>query len=442
MLSDPKLTFYNPKRRMTYTQFLKQKLDPEIRNRYLFLFELQNFYDKHGIIINKGYQSNPSSYKDKKINTFQLHLLKLSIIDNRRTEPVFHNSSECFHRQNYVFLRALLNNDTTIVKFFLDNGFPSDVNSRIFGEENMNAPTYLMLAISLSNPEILSLFLKSANLRTNWIGVTPLILSACNKTYSMLLKEDSQIAYMTTSQFLVLNGKIPSYKDKPIFPIDFLCMTGDITNIDLMIKHCPKAVKKSQICFLVQSNTNIILKLLDAGINPDQNINGITPLHVAAYSNNLAAIIIFQRLGCSVIEKDNKGRLPIEYTSEITCYEYLKGQMITNKMGDNKLSDNELDNYDFDETKIKKPNICRYKKPRQIIDKINFIVDKFTMQKKIKPTGISTTLVSFINTVDEVEKSIKKLEKIPLYEFKKYEPLAGNIVFKKLVGIKKLTDEI
>ncbi|KAG0416990.1 putative ankyrin repeat protein, partial [Dictyocoela roeselum] len=273
------------------------------------------------------YQSNPSTYKAKTANAFSVHLLKLAIIDNRPMVPVVCNSKHVFHRQNYIFLRALLNNDTNLVKFFLDNKFPENINSRIFGDENMNAPTYLMLAVSLNNPEILSLFIKAANLKTSWLGITPVILAACNKTYGMLHSGETHMSYITTSQLLALNGRVAHYADLPVFPIDFLCMRGDIANINILIERAPRCVQMSKLCFLVQSNTDIILKLLVAGANPEQKINGITPLHVAAYSNNLAAMVVFHRLGCTASQKDDKGRTPIEYTSEIACFRYLQAQL-------------------------------------------------------------------------------------------------------------------
>ncbi|EPR80143.1 Ankyrin repeat containing protein [Spraguea lophii 42_110] len=276
------------------------------RTYLLGLLDLSIDYCADGFASKKEYWSKLSYTKDLSDNNFNLHKLKLSILDGIDVECKY--SIKNNRRCGNIFIMAMLYGRLDIVKHFLNHGFPYSVNCRILNSQQF--PTYGMLALGLNDPQLISCVKRSLKADISWFGINSGFLMALKGSYTR------NITYLPAGQYFYIS-KSNGYDYKSfnnnflIVEADFICMKEDTKKILSYLKIHNGGVRFSKCCYLLQSNLDICFKLYEYKADVFQIMYGMTPIHFSAIRNSIEGIIFFMKTGLSLNSSDDKHRSPL-----------------------------------------------------------------------------------------------------------------------------------
>lgn len=289
-----------------YSEFLKTDANSNKQKEILFkLLNLTHHYKQKGIMTSKSpaNYSYPKTYSRQ--NFHQLHLLKLSLIDGTPLPKFPPTNLNFCNLLNYVFILAMIKNKTRLVKYFLENGFPRNINASIFNTEM--TPTYFLLSCVLKN-DMYKLFLNfSPNHSITWNSLSSNFLLLKKN----IIYENQDWNFITTRQYelmcLYKNIKIRRSNESPIFFFDFLIMTNKYKNVKFLLSYSPEIIQYSNFCFVFCSQFVILKMLTMHSIDFNQFYGKLTPLHVAAYTGDLNILLTYLIKAKNLDLQDEKG---------------------------------------------------------------------------------------------------------------------------------------
>ncbi|KAH9411846.1 hypothetical protein HK407_03g05980 [Ordospora pajunii] len=316
------------RRRKEFHEFiLSDTKYTEQRSCLMSLRVLNQSYRQAGLSSNE--MPDPSTKVISKLsrgNTvlgYKLHLIRLALIDGRPFKPSIEVKRHYYNQASIVLLLAMIKNKPELVYSMLSGGFPSSINASIFGSALF--PTYFHLACAMSS-EILSVFMSfSPNYELCWNGLTPqMIASFGGKT----LDAKQTFNFVTMRQYGLLNAYrgIETVKtaDKPLFLVDFLCMSDDIAAAKKILDRNPELAKASRLCYLVQANMEFVFLLSKYQTSICQEINGMSALHAKSADGDIEQLIAFLALGCNVNATDCLGNTAMHYSASHEHFDCLE----------------------------------------------------------------------------------------------------------------------
>ncbi|KMV66523.1 ankyrin-like protein [Encephalitozoon cuniculi EcunIII-L] len=318
------------KRRQEYSEFIANDANwNEQRLALVRLYDIHQMYQNAGVVGDAvPDRSAKSSFKTPRgitIVGYKLHLVRLALIDGRPFRLNFEAKRYHFNQTNITFLLGMIKNKPKLVYSMLSNGFPSSINSPIFGSPAF--PTYFHLACAMHS-DVLSVFLEfSPNYSLCWNGLTPQMIALFG---GKSLEAKQPFNFVSMKQYSLLNSfrglKLVETDEKPIFLIDFLCMEGDMEGAKKILSRNPELSKASRLCYLIQDDIEWIMFLSRYQTSVHQEFNGISPLHLSSINNNFEGLVAFVALGSHINSRDSLGNTAMHYCAMLRhfmCLELL-----------------------------------------------------------------------------------------------------------------------
>ncbi|KAM0672543.1 Nuclear factor NF-kappa-B p105 subunit [Ordospora colligata] len=112
--------------------------------------------------------------------------------------------------------------------------------------------------------------------------------------------------------------------DKPLFLVDFLCMSDDIAAAKKVLDRNPELAKASRLCYLVQNNIEFVFLFSRYQTSITQEINGMSALHVKSIDGDIEQIIAFLALECNINAVDYLGNTAMHYCASHDHFDCLE----------------------------------------------------------------------------------------------------------------------
>ncbi|KAF9762699.1 Ankyrin-1 [Nosema granulosis] len=441
------------KKRMTLAEFIiNDKNEEQQREALLNLVDLTEYYKAMGIHSNHSLKPvSRVKYTGgaERRNSFRRNLqsLRLALLDGRSYKLNFPLLQCNFKRVDLIFVLAMVKGRTDIVYHFLNYGFPGDINSPIFGTRL--TPSYFQLACALDY-EILLMFLEySPAFHLTWNGLTPQMIASFN-CFSLYYKQPWE--FLTTTQYLLMNRVRNIYlrkdRDEPIFLLDFMCMNKHIIALKKLLDKHPELANLSRFCYISHSNLNVLRILTGYQTRPNQEYSGVTPLHIAAFENNISILVTFLYIKCNPNVQDWDGDTPLHVAARKKHYAALELLIRCGGRMDIKNKENVSIEEIIKEQGWKRtpptyfgtevlPNIMDMDKDRKIFNNLKLVLDHIVhntaQADKRRSRFTIINLLSFSNKESEVEQKINKLHSITPYIYQKHDPKLCLELFTSLI---------
>ncbi|KAK6089310.1 hypothetical protein P3W45_001718 [Vairimorpha bombi] len=427
----------NKKSDIDYSTFISQDYHSDMQKEVLLnLFYLSKFYKSNYIQRNEN--SDKIDYKPEYSTKkrYKLHLLKLSVLDNRPYKSSLPLDHSFFNLQNFIFIMAILKNKPDIVYQFLNYGFPRSINSPIFGSDL--SPTYYHLAC-VTSTEMVRLFSEySPSNSLAWNGLTPQML-LLSKNY--FLYDKQEWSFMTTFQYELFsrfNGIfLIKNKENPMFLADLMCINNQVNELDKLLKSNNDLIHQSKFCFVLAHDFEIIKILTKYTLETAQRFCKLTPLHISAYINDMNHAITFLLLKMDLNVQDSNGDSPLHIAARLKHYTML--EFFIRQNGNVNLKNYEnispKDIYEKDNWEMVTPNYS-------VTDVLLNLADMDYNNKNFECSSVSMphimniknfknrsrfkiiSLLSFYGKENEALKMMKRLDEIDVYRYKQFKDLS------------------
>ncbi|EOB12167.1 E3 ubiquitin-protein ligase mib1 [Nosema bombycis CQ1] len=423
------------KKRLTLKEFIANDKHPrEQREALINLVELSNYYKAMGVHKNENMpiaKRSPYTGSSAKKNELRrsLQSLRLALLDGREYKLDF-PIIQCYYRRlDIIFLLAMLKGKTDILAYFLSYGFPGNINTPIFNSKL--TPSYFQMSCALEY-EVLSMFLDySPSFTLTWNGLTPQMIASFN-CFSLYYKQPWD--FITTNQFYLMNKIRNVYivedREEPIFLFDFMCMNKHLLALKKLLDRYPELASVSRFCYIAHCNLNVLRLLTGYQIKSNQVYGGITPLHIAAFENNISILATFLYIKCNPNLQDLEGDTPLHVAARRKHFVALEllircggrttirnkeGQSVSDITNDSGWKMNPPTYHGTDVL----PNIMDMDKDRKMFTNsqvfLDHIVQNTAQADKRRSRFKITTLLSFSNKEREVEQRINKLYSITTF---------------------------
>lgn len=441
------------KRRIGIQEFItNDKHSHEQREALLNLVDLTEYYKIMGIHKNDNL-SPPNRVKysgsSTKRNIFRRNLqrLRLALLDGRSYKLNFPLIQCNYKRMDLIFVMAMIKGKADIVYHFLNYGFPGDINSPIFGSKL--TPSYFQLSCALDF-EILSLFLEySPAFHISWNGLTPQMIASFN-CFSLYYKQPWE--FLTTTQFYLMNKlrniNLRQDRDEPIFLLDFMCMNKHIIALKKLLDKHPELASLSRFCYITHCNLNILRILTGYQTKSNQEYSGVTPLHIAAFENNISILVTFLYIKCNPNLKDLDGDTPLHVAARKKHYVAL--ELLIRCGGKVSIRNNDdlsvKDIFTKDGWKMNPPtyfgsdvlpNIMDMDKDRKMFTNSQIVLDHIVQNTaqavKRRSRFTITSLLSFSNKESDVEQRVNNLYTITPFVYQSHKPESCFEFFNSLI---------
>lgn len=318
------------KRRLEYSEFIVQDSDwCAQRSALVDLHDINQTYRNAGVFrdVAPDLPSAPlfKTSRGSSVFGYKLHLAKLALIDGRPFRFSPEAKRHHFNQTNMVFLLGMIKNKPGLLYSMLSNGFPSSINSPVFGSSLF--PTYFHLGCAMHGDVLSVLQEFSPSYGLCWNGLTPqMIASFSGKS----LETKQPFNFATMRQYNLLNSfrglPLMESDEKPVFLIDFLCMEGNMEEARKVLNRNPELSRVSKLCYLVQDSIEWILFLSRYQTSVHQEFCGASPLHLSSINGSFEALVAFVALGAHVNSKDALGNTALHYCAmggHLRCLELL-----------------------------------------------------------------------------------------------------------------------
>ncbi|KJH44356.1 ankyrin repeat protein [Dictyocaulus viviparus] len=232
----------------------------------------------------------PSSGNQQGITPIHLAAMRNMAMPLLRLAKEFKKSTELAARRDSALERPLFT--------------CTDVKNRI--------PLHYAMKYGYIDPVIVLLSQSSAEVCLNWLDkddITPLHLAAANGR--------NVCVEWVLNNFPKISVNRKDSKGRSCGMLSLTSLSGPCWPLILKsnLEQCDKMGRSYLHRAAYSCNKNAVLKILEQSCPNVRDVNGVTPLHVAAAVGNRDVIAVFLQFGADPLAKDNRGFTPVDWAA-------------------------------------------------------------------------------------------------------------------------------